>query len=121
MGPEDKMEIARIISEFDNALKDFQEQLTFIINGLSSPSEFPQILKNWEEKRQILNNLGIGILIYFGQIKLETFLLRGNLTSDLGQKKLDSQTFLSPGQINKLDKKFLGSIHVQHDEDPDKL
>lgn len=121
MDPESRIEIVRIVSELNTSINDIQKSIAEVLNGTAPPENFQKIIEEWKEKRQLINNLGIGIIISLSQARLIIFPLKGDSEKDLGQKRFDDPVSLSSEQIIKLDKKFLDLIRVRQDEDLEKL
>lgn len=121
MDSKDRMKIVRIVDEFNSSIKEVQKSISQIFNGIDPPENFQKIFEEWKKKRQLINNLGTGILIFFSDVRIVTFPLKGDLEKDLVQKKCGDRVSLSQEQINELDKKFLDSIHVRHDENSEEL
>ena len=86
MSPEDKTKVDRIAREFDNSIKETQKSISQILNGVDPPENFQKIFEKWKEKRQLINNLGTGILVSFSNVRIVSFPLKGDLEKDLGQK-----------------------------------
>lgn len=69
------------------------------LNGIGeSPDDLILRLKevaiSWKKIRQAINNDGFGVLIGASQLTIFTFPLSGDLTQDVGQKKMGMTLFV---------------------------
>lgn len=56
-----------------------------VVNGLKPISELEKAIKEWEEKRQNLNNNDIGVFLTALQLATHTFKITGDPAKDMGQ------------------------------------
>jgi len=56
-----------------------------VLNGIKPVNELEKVLKEWEEKRQSLNNRNVGVLLVITQMGTVNFKLTGDPEKDMGQ------------------------------------
>lgn len=56
-----------------------------VVNGLKPISELEKAIKEWEEKRQTLNNENIGVFLLAVQLAVKSFRISGDPIKDMGQ------------------------------------
>ncbi len=91
---------------------DMRNAIIDVVNEVpNSPFNLPDLIRQWKEQRQILNNKNIGIIISFEKPNLVIFSLFNDEQRDVGQKNLCETS--RDQTLTEEDKDFLKQIRVQ--------
>lgn len=111
MQDEEKLKFAGEITE---AIKNLQQTLINFINDLDTNEKttnaLKQALNHWKEKRQLVNNKGIGIILK-PIFEVITFSLTGDEKRDVGQKIY--RTIPEGQTCTKKDLEFLKELGIR--------
>ncbi|MDO8600334.1 MAG: hypothetical protein Q7R73_01785 [bacterium] len=103
----------RFAGEITATIKNLQQALINFINDLGTNEEttnaLRQALDHWEEKRQLVNSKGIGIILK-PIFEVITFSLTGDEKRDVGQK---TQNKSIEGMFTEKDLKFLKELGIR--------
>lgn len=87
----DKDEANRISYELHKEIKLLLDALSSVLNKNAPVENLVKAVENFKKKRQLFNNLDIGLIIGFKGIILVPFKLTGNIEKDNGQKNLSKE------------------------------
>jgi len=86
-----KENASRIAYEIHKEIKLLIDIFSSVLNKDAPIENLVKAIENFKRKRQLLNNLNIGMIIGIKNVVLATFKLTGDLEKDLNQRNLSKE------------------------------
>lgn len=87
----DKDKFDLVVYEINKEIKLLLDVISSVLNKNAPVENLVKAVENFKKKRQLINNLGAGLVINIGNVALAVFKLTGDLKRDINQKDLSKE------------------------------